>query len=84
MGLIYADIELTNTDDLAFLRRGKMKYEEVRRQKVRALVDTGSYNLGINENIVRQLGLEILDTGIAELAGKHREGWQPMLHQRPV
>ena len=36
MGYVYAEIELTNEDDLAFHRRGwaaKMKYEELQRER---------------------------------------------------
>ena len=58
MGLVYADIELVNVVDEGMSRRGILKAEEVRRMKVRALVDSGAYLLAINENIREQLGLD--------------------------
>jgi clan AA aspartic protease len=68
MGLIYADIELLNADDLALLRRGYLQEGQIRKMKVRALVDSGAYMLAINENIKLQLDLPILDEQVAELA----------------
>ena len=68
MGLIYADLELINSDDLALLRRGYLTEDEVKRIKVKALVDTGAYMLTINENLKYQLNLPQLDEQIAELA----------------
>ena len=40
MGLVYAEIELINGDDLAMVRRHKMDADEVRRMTVSSLVDT--------------------------------------------
>lgn len=72
MGLTYAEIELISSDDLALLRRGYMKNEEVRRAKVSALVDSGAYMLAVNEHLKAQLGLPVLDKQEAELAdGSH-------------
>jgi clan AA aspartic protease len=68
MGLVYADIELINSDDLALLRRGYLAEDEVKRIKVKALVDSGAYMLAINENLKYQLNLPQLDEQIAELA----------------
>jgi len=68
MGLIYANIELINSDDLALLRRGYFAEDQVRRITVNALVDSGAYMLAINENLRYQLGLPQLDQQIAELA----------------
>lgn len=68
MGLIYTEIELVSTDDLALTRRGYLKEADVKRTKVRALVDSGAYMLAINENIKLQLDLPELDQQIAELA----------------
>jgi clan AA aspartic protease len=68
MGLVYADIELINSDDLALLRRGYLREDEVKKIKVKALVDSGAYMLTINENLKYQLDLPQLDEQIAELA----------------
>jgi clan AA aspartic protease len=68
MGLIYTEIELVSTEDLVLARRGYLQETEVKRTKVKALVDSGAYMLAINENIKLQLNLPILDEQIAELA----------------
>jgi clan AA aspartic protease len=68
MGLVYADLELINGDDLALLRRGHVTEGEVRRMVVNALVDSGALMLTINEEIKTQLGLQQVDTRSAQLA----------------
>ncbi len=68
MGLIYAEIELINGDDLALVRRNIIGEEEVKRMHVNALVDTGSYMLCINENIQEQLQLAVVEKRKAQLA----------------
>lgn len=67
MGLIYADIELINSDDIALARRHYIGEEEIKRMHVSALVDTGSYMLAINENIQQQLQLPVLEKGMPNL-----------------
>jgi len=68
LGLIYAEIELINGDDLAFARRHIIGEEEIRRMKITALVDTGSYLLCINENIQEQLQLPFLEKRKGQMA----------------
>ena len=68
MGLVYAEIELINGDDLALQRRHIIGEEEVKRMTVSALVDTGSYMLCINENIQEQLQLPVVEKRKAQLA----------------
>ena len=68
MGLTYADIELTNSDDLALVRRGHLVQENVRHMQVNALVDSGAWLLTINDDIRNQLGLPVIDKDLAELA----------------
>lgn len=68
MGLVYADIELINGDDLALVRRHIIGEEAVKRMRVNALVDTGSYMLCINESIQEQLQLPVVETRKAQLA----------------
>jgi len=68
MGLVYADIELINGDDLALARRSLIGLEEVKRISVPALVDTGAIMLCINENIQEQLNLPIVETRKAQMA----------------
>lgn len=68
MGLVYAEIELINGGDLELAKRHYIGEEEVKRMKVTALVDTGSYMLCINENIQEQLQLRVVEKRKAQLA----------------
>lgn len=68
MGLVYADIELINGDDLALARRHYLSEEDIKRMNVSALVDSGSYMLAINENIQEQLQLPVVEKRKAQLA----------------
>lgn len=68
MGLIYAEIELINGDDLALVRRHIIGEEEIKRMWVTALVDAGSFMMAINENIQEQLQLAVVETRKAQLA----------------
>ncbi len=74
MGLIRTEIELISSGDLTLARKGYIKDQDVKRLNVTALVDTGAYMLVINENVKRQLELEVLSKETALLAdGSERE-----------
>ena len=51
MGLVYADITLINGEDLILAKRHIIGQEEVKQMNLNILVDTGAYNLCINEEI---------------------------------
>ncbi len=68
MGLIYANIKLTRSDDLALYRAGYLKQDQIKHLQVRALVDSGAYLLTINQQVKEQLDLPTLDEQEAELA----------------
>lgn len=68
VGITYAEIELIRSDDLAFLEAGFLKEEQIRRVKVRSLVDSGASMLAIPESIKNQLNLRKVDEQQAELA----------------
>jgi clan AA aspartic protease len=68
MGKIYADIELVNTNDLALFHSDVIPADRVRQMQVTMLVDSGAYNLAINETIRNQLGLRTISKQIFELA----------------
>ncbi len=68
MGLVYAEITLINSDDIALNRRGYLKKEEIREMQVTAMVDSGAIMLCINQNIKRQLGLVTIAMQTAQLA----------------
>jgi clan AA aspartic protease len=69
MGFVYADILLVNGDDLTDLKRKRITEDEVKRLKVRVLVDSGAIMLAINEEIANQLDLvSPLDKRPAQMA----------------
>ena len=68
MGLTYADVELINAGDIEMARRYIIGEDEVKRIHVNLLVDTGSYNLCINETIQEQLDLPFLEKRKGQLA----------------
>jgi predicted aspartyl protease len=55
------DFEVANNDDLALVRRGMMRPEQVRRQTVRGVVDSGATKLVLPQAVVKQLGLALMD-----------------------
>ncbi len=68
MGLVYAEIELTNAGD-AYLVRKKMIPEADRKSvRVNALVDTGAFMLSINETVRAQLDLPFIEKQMSQLA----------------
>lgn len=68
MGLVHADIELLNVDDLALARRNFMDVDDIKRIHLRMLVDTGSYLMAINENIQSILNLPFIERRTIYLA----------------
>jgi clan AA aspartic protease len=62
MGVVHAEIELINADDLAMVRRNQLDKDEVKRMVVNMLVDSGAYMMAINESIQQQLDLPFIDT----------------------
>jgi clan AA aspartic protease len=70
MGHTYADIELISVDDLVLHRHGFLPEERIKRMRVTALVDSGSYMLVINDHIKQQLDLPVLEERTARLANE--------------
>lgn len=68
MGLIYADIELTNSDDLTLVRKSIIGADEVKKINLNMLVDTGAIMLCINETIQEYLQLPFKETRKSVLA----------------
>ena len=74
MGLVHAEIEIINGGDLEMVRRNLLDQDEVKRMTVTILVDTGAYNLCINEEIQEQLKLPVVEKRKGMLAdGSIRE-----------
>lgn len=72
MGLVYAEIDLTNEDDLVLNRHGYLPEANIRRVRCRALVDSGSYDLVLNEKMRDQLGLQVVAKDQVTLADERR------------
>ncbi len=68
MGYVYADIELTNEDDVVLHRHGLLPESEIKRVTCRALVDSGAWDLVINEEIQKQLNLPVRERQAVEMA----------------
>ena len=69
MGDVLAEITLKNGGDLVRARDGHITERNIRAVTVTALVDTGARTLVINENIREKLGLAIVSSFNATLAG---------------
>lgn len=76
MGLVYADIEVINGEDLTLARRHFIGEEEIRRMRIKVLADSGSYMMCINEIIQEQLGLTIIEKRKAQLANGSIEEYE--------
>lgn len=68
MGLVYAEIELLNAEDLTLSRHGYMPQNEIRRIVSKVLVDSGALDLVITEDVRRRLDLQFLGTRTVSLA----------------
>ena len=68
MGMVYAEIELINSDDLALAKRHYIGEDEIKRISVNMLVDSGAYMMAINESIKEQLNLKEKGKRKAQLA----------------
>mgnify|MGYP003399874624 FL=1 len=68
MGIIKAQIELVNPDDLVRVDDKRIREDEVRKMTITAIVDTVAYMLCINQTIRQQLGFRRVGYQSAELA----------------
>ena len=59
MGRFSVEVELTNDEDLVRAKAGVISPEQVRRARVRGVVDSGATRLVIPESVARQLGVEL-------------------------
>ena len=56
VGRFSVDVELANNDDLALVRRGLMRPDQVRRATIPGVVDSGAAMLVLPEAVVKRLG----------------------------
>ena len=68
MGLVYAELVLINTVDVELAKRNIIGQEEIKSIRVNALVDSGAYNMCINEIIQSQLQLPFVEKRTGQLA----------------
>ena len=68
IGPVYAEIELSNSDDLALNRHGFLSSTEVRAIRRRALVNGGEMELIVNQEIKQLLDLPLRDQRIVRFA----------------
>ena len=68
MGLVYAEIDLINGGDIYLHRQNLLDEKDVKQVRVTALVDSGAYNLCINETVRTQLDLPFIEKQIVTLA----------------
>ena len=58
MGRFSVEVELANDEDLVRAKAGLISADQVRRARVRGVVDSGATRLVIPESVAQQLGLE--------------------------
>ncbi len=68
MGLVYADIELINSVELAMSKKHLIDVAEVKRMQISMLVDSGAYMMAVNETIKEQLDLPTIEFRKAQMA----------------
>jgi len=68
MGLVFADIEITNLEDAILAKAGHLPAEKIRRLTTRMLVDSGAIMMAINEDIQAQMGLPVTERMMVQLA----------------
>lgn len=68
MGLVYAEIELINADDIALAKRNIIGEDEIKRIRLNMLVNSGAYMMAINETIQQQLDLPFVEKRKVQLA----------------
>lgn len=68
IGLVYAEVDLMNGGDVYLQRKKLLDEREVKHIRVTALVDSGAYNLSINEHVRGQLGVPFIEKQFATLA----------------
>ena len=68
MGLVYADIELINSEDVGLARKNIIGEEEIKRLHLNMLVYSGAYMMAINETIQSQLELPFIEKRKVQMA----------------
>jgi len=61
VGRISVELEVANSDDLALMYRGLLPPDQVRRETISGLVDSGATKLVLPQAVVKRLGLRLGD-----------------------
>ena len=59
VGRFSVEFEVANNDDMALMRRGLLPADQVRRETIHGLVDSGATRLVLPEAVVKRLGLQL-------------------------
>ena len=68
MGYVYAEIELRNEDHVVLHRHGVLPESQIKKITCNALVDSGAWDLVINEEIQKQLDVPVIERRAVEMA----------------
>ena len=68
MGVVYAEIKLTNAIDVGLAKRHVIGEEEIKSLTLTLLVDSGAYMMAINETIQAQLELPLIEKRKVQVA----------------
>jgi len=68
MGVVHAEITLSNVMDEGKADDGFIRADEVRTATVTAVVDTGAMNLVITEELFQKLGLRVVEERVVNIA----------------
>ena len=71
-GTIQHGIRGANNDDLALMRRGLLQPDQVRRETLQGLVDSGATKLVLPQAVVKRLGLPLGDKILVRYADGRR------------
>jgi len=73
MGRFSVEVEIANFEDVVRAKQGAIAADQVRREKIRGVVDSGATRLVIPESLAKRLGLEIDGT----VQVRHADGRTP-------
>ena len=69
LGRFSVELEIANYDELAAARLGLLPEDQVRREKILGVVDSGATRLVLPEGVVKRLGLRLGDAVKVRYAG---------------
>lgn len=73
-GRFSVDIDLSNHEDVVLARAGKISPDDVRRVRIRGVVDSGAARLVVPEDVIRRLGVPRMgNTGVRNADGRVAE-----------